>query len=188
MHVGLWLLGWPVRLGMVRSIAPVAGTLKWVADRLEQFGSDRGGMVVYAVGRDARGSAVERRWTLIAEAGDGPEIPPMPALILAQRLLGANRPAAGARPASGEVALADVEAVLSSLRVRCARSETPAPPLLERVLPADFGALPDAWRRLAEIHDVDHFEGSASVERGQGWRHALSHRCSAFRRPRLPLR
>ena len=37
MHLGLWLLAWPMRLGIVRSIAPIAGTLKWVADRLERL-------------------------------------------------------------------------------------------------------------------------------------------------------
>ena len=52
MHVGLWLLAMPVRFGLTRSIAPLARPLKWIADRLENFGSDRGGMVVYAIGRD----------------------------------------------------------------------------------------------------------------------------------------
>lgn len=55
MHVGLWLLAWPVRLGLARSLLPLATPLKWMADRLEHFGSDRGGMMTYAIGRDAAG-------------------------------------------------------------------------------------------------------------------------------------
>lgn len=168
MHVGLWLLAWPVRLGLVRSLLPLAAPLKWIADQLEHFGSDRGGMLTYAVGRDAEGRAVERRWTLIAEAGDGPEIPPTPALILALKLLGKEKMKPGARPAIGVLTLADVSQGLSMFRIRAARTEIAASPLMQRVLADDFDALPPAWRRLAEIHDLDHFEGMASVERGSG--------------------
>ena len=121
-------LGWCARSGAL------AGPLKWIADRLEGFGSDRGGMVVYAIGRDSHGRAVERRWTLIAEAGDGPQVPPTPALLLALRLLGGGTIAPGARPAVGLLTLGEVEAGLSSLRIRFGRSERPAPPLLERAM------------------------------------------------------
>ena len=107
MHLGLWLLAMPVRFGLVRSIAPLARPLKWIADRLESFGSDRGGMVAYAIGRDSDGDAVERRWTLIAEAGDGPQVPPTPALLLALRLIGGEAMTAGARPAVGLLTLDD---------------------------------------------------------------------------------
>ena len=169
-HIGLWLLSWPVRFGLVRSVGGLAPVLKWIADRLEPFGSDRGGMVVVAAGRDQEGRAVKRSWTVIAEAGDGPEIPPTPAFLLARRLLGDRSGiAAGAAPAVGVLSLAEIEAGFSPFAIRCAQEETAAPPLMERVLVQDFGRLPEAWRRLAEIHDIDHFEGQASVERGQGF-------------------
>jgi hypothetical protein len=169
MHLGLWALAWPVRLGLARSISPLAGPLKWIADRLENFGSDRGGMVVYAIGRDCNGHPVERLWTLIAEAGDGPQIPPTPALLLVLRLMGGKAMAAGARPAVGLLTLGEIETGLSSFRIRFGRSERPAPTLLERVMAHDFAALPAAWRRLADIHDVDRFRGEGSVERGIGF-------------------
>lgn len=169
MHVGLWLLSWPVRLGLLQSVGGLAPLLKWFADRLEPFGSDRGGMVVVAVGRDQKGHAVERTWTVIAEAGDGPEIPPTPAFLLAKRLLsGDSGIAAGAAPAIGQLSLAEIETGFSPFAIRCGQKETAAPPLMERVLADDFEALPAAWRRLADIHDIDHFAGTASVERGQG--------------------
>ena len=168
MHLGLWLLALPVRLGLVRSIIALAGPLKWTADHLEGFGSDRGGMVAYAIGRDGNGCAVERRWTLIAEAGDGPQIPPTPALLLALRLLGAAPVAAGARPCVGVLRLDEIEAGLSAFNIRFGRSERPAPPLLERAMAEDFAALPAAWRRLADVHDIERFVGEGSVERGSG--------------------
>jgi hypothetical protein len=169
LHLGLWALALPVRLGLARSISALVRLLKWIADWLERFGSDRGGMVVYAIGRDSDGRALERRWTLIAEAGDGPQIPPTPALRLALRLIGGETIAAGARPAIGFLTLNDIEAGLSSFHIRFGRSERPAPPLLERVMDKDFAVLPGMWRRLADIHDLDRFAGEASVERGSGF-------------------
>jgi hypothetical protein len=168
MHLGLWLLALPVRIKLVRSIVALAGPLKWTADRLEGFGSDRGGMVAYAIGRDSGGRAVERRWTLIAEAGDGPQIPPTPALLLALRLLKRKPVATGARPCVGVLKLDEIEAGLASFKIRFGRSERPAPPLLERVMGEEFAGLPAAWRRLADVHDIERFAGEGSVERGTG--------------------
>jgi hypothetical protein len=168
MHLGLWALALAVRCSLVRSIAPLARPLKRVADRFEHLGSDRGGMVVYAIGRDRNGRAVERRWTLIAEAGDGPQVPPTPALLLALRLIGGEVMTAGARPALGLLTLADAERGLAPFHIRFGRGERPAPPLLERVMAGEFATLPEAWRRLADIHDLDRFSGEGSVERGSG--------------------
>jgi hypothetical protein len=168
MHLGLWLLALPVRFGLARSLGPLAGLLRRVAGWLGGYGSDRGGMVVYAVGRDNAGRAVDRRWTLIAEAGDGPQVPPTPALLLALKLASGSGLTAGARPVVGSLTLSEIEAGLSPFRIRFGRSDEPAAPLLERVLPEEFAALPQSWRRLAEIHDIDRFEGLASVERGAG--------------------
>jgi hypothetical protein len=168
LQLGLRLLAWPVRLGIVKSIEPLAPVIKWIADCLERFGSDRGGMVAYAIGRDADGQAVERRWTLIAESGDGPDAPPTPALLIARKLLDRGPLEAGAAPALGMLTLEEIEAGLSGFRIRCAFSERPAPTLMERVLGADFVRLPPAMKRLAEVHDVDRFVGVASVERGAG--------------------
>jgi hypothetical protein len=52
-HLGLWALAWPVRTGLVRDPADLAGTLLRIARRLDRFGSDVGGMT-------PRGS---RRWS-----------------------------------------------------------------------------------------------------------------------------
>jgi hypothetical protein len=204
MHLGLWALAWPVRLGLVPSLLPLAPALKWLAERLESFGSDRGGMIVRAVGRTASGEAVERSWTLIAEEGDGPDVPPTPALLLCRRLLGAPPPRTppykgegsiegsgapwqpnspsppprgeelrlgvrtGAYPAIGVLSLGDIEAGLSTFRISFGRCERPATPLLEQALGQDAKKMPWAWRRLADIHDIDHFAGEASVTRGEG--------------------
>jgi hypothetical protein len=167
MHFGLWALALPARFGLVTSLGKLARPLKWAADRLERFGSDRGGMMVRAIGRNAEGKAIERRWTLIAEACDGPEIPATPAFLLCRKLIetGQSVPR-GATPAVGLLSLAEIEEGLAPLAIRFARTDCPAPPLMHRVLGADAMAMPEAWRRLTDIQDCDHFAGEASVERG----------------------
>jgi hypothetical protein len=96
MHLGLAAIAWIVRIGLLPSALKLIRPLHWIAKRLEPFGSDRGAMTVDVVGRDSQGEARCNRWTLIAEAGDGPEIPPTAAYLLALKLCrqnGATAPA-----------------------------------------------------------------------------------------------
>lgn len=168
LHRGLWLLSHLVSAGFVRSLGPLSPMLKRIADRLKWAGSDRGGMIAYAVGRDASGRLVRRSWTLVAEAGDGPEIPPTPAVLMAKKLLAGGDRHVGASPAVGMLTIEEVEAGLSHLAVRCATTEQPAETLMQAVLGDRVDRLPAAIQRLAEVHDVAHFRGEASVERGTG--------------------
>ena len=117
MHVGLWGLSWPVRVGILPSAVPLAGPLEVIANWLYPFGTDRGGMIVRVVGLTAGGEATERRWTLIAEAGDGPEVPPTPAVLMIEKLR-AGRIEPGARPCVDELDLAEIEAGLARFRIR----------------------------------------------------------------------
>lgn len=100
----LWLLSWPVRWGWLKSLA---GLARWAAPlhRLTaKLGSDRSAMSVRVFG-EAADKRLERRWTLIAEQGDGPEIPALAAPLLAARILGGCE-APGARDAGQALRLA----------------------------------------------------------------------------------
>ena len=55
MHRGLAVLAWPVRLGLVASLRPLAPVLRCAADLLAPLGSDLGGMTVDAGGARRRG-------------------------------------------------------------------------------------------------------------------------------------
>lgn len=101
LHLGLWLLSWVVRGGVIRDLARHAGRLHSLADRLAPFGSDRGGMYVELQGIDPDGRKLTRRWTLIAGSGHGPWIPVMPAVVLARRLARGWRGAVGATSCLG---------------------------------------------------------------------------------------
>lgn len=165
MHHGLGLLA---RLAQWRLLAlpPLARPLRWLADRLRPFGSDRGGMRVRVAGL-ASGQPVIRDWVLIAEAGDGPEVPAIPARV-AVDLLRKGALARGARPCIGDLPLQALEAALRGHAIRTGQLETPAPGLFEQVLGAEFRALPEAVQDLHQLFDQRHWQGRAEVSRGTG--------------------
>ena len=107
LHLGLAAMSQPVRWGWINSLKPISRLMLTVAKWFLPFGSDRGGMSVYASGEDADGRAIERRWFLKADANRGPFVPVLAALALIRRYRKGERPAPGARACSGVLALAD---------------------------------------------------------------------------------
>ena len=59
----------------------------------------------------------------MAEGDDGPLIPSMAVAALVRRTLGGARPAPGARPAIGELSLADYEGLFSTRAIHAGRRE-----------------------------------------------------------------
>ncbi len=148
--VGLWLASWPVRWGLVPSLRRLSRFLLPVQRLTARWGSDRSGMVVRLFGW-ADGRRVERRWTLIAADGHGPEIPTLAAAVLAERVL-AGRVAPGARDAGESLALADFAPGFAALSVRHETVEVPQPdPLYRRVMGERFDGLAPT---LAALHGV----------------------------------
>ena len=117
LHRGLAFLASLVRLGFVRNLARTARPLRWLADRMIRFGTDRGGMSVALSGADAAGSSSTARWFLIAEAGDGPSVPVIPVVALIRRFLAGDLPGPGATSCVGLLPLAAIEAELGRLRI-----------------------------------------------------------------------
>ena len=97
LHLGLWALSLLVRAGAVRSLAPAAAATRRIAQVFERMGTDRGGMAVTVLGALPGGGWETRRWLLLVEAGDGPEMPALAARILCGRIAD-GRLAPGARP------------------------------------------------------------------------------------------
>jgi len=126
-----------------------------------RFGEHRGGMFVRARGV-ADGKAVVRSWHLLAEGDDGPYIPSMAIEAIVRKLLAGERPAAGARPATRALELADYETLFAGRSIFTGfRGDESARPLYRQVLGSAFDALP---LRLKELH------GSSAARRwiGQG--------------------
>lgn len=151
LHLGLWLLSWPVRLGWVRSLAPAAGLLRSLAGLAAVFGSDRGGMAVWANGRGPDGRPRRARWSLVAESGAGPNVPVAAAAAVLRSLMEGGLAVRGARVCAGLVTLDQILVELAGLPIRTERvivSEDPEAPLFRRVLGEGFATLPAAVRAV----------------------------------------
>jgi hypothetical protein len=108
MHCGLCLATLLVRARLMPSLVPLARVFRWMAERLKGLGSDRGGMTVEARGLDAAGRPSGAIWSLVAEAGDGPVIPTLPALAAIRALADGRIIEPGARACVGVLDLDDI--------------------------------------------------------------------------------
>lgn len=165
LHLGLWLLAWPVRVGLLATLAPAAGPLGWLADRLRPFGTDRGGLRIDLEGKEHDGRRV---WSLLAEGGDGPFVPATPAAALVRKLARGDVAQRGAMACLDLLSLSEIEAEWqrANLRIAAGWGETGQdyrPSLYRRALGADYGRLRPAGRKL---HDGSclRWTGRCSVE------------------------
>jgi saccharopine dehydrogenase-like NADP-dependent oxidoreductase len=95
--------------GLIPRPARFASVLNDVGAFFDRFGSLLGGMVVRAKGTDGTGRPVQRSWHIAADYGHGPEIPCMPAILLARKLLAGELPSSGAFTAAGLLQLSEFE-------------------------------------------------------------------------------
>ncbi|MGH8158608.1 MAG: saccharopine dehydrogenase family protein [Rhodanobacter sp.] len=102
---GTWCAAWLVRLGLIRNLAAYAPSLRRFSECFIRFGSDVGGMVVELAGHGIDGASLRLRWWLDAAAGDGPQVPVTPAVVLAQRVADGLVAAKGAQPCMGLLTL-----------------------------------------------------------------------------------
>jgi saccharopine dehydrogenase-like NADP-dependent oxidoreductase len=116
-HFGLWLLAWLVRAGLLRRPEAAAVTAVRLARMLDRFGSDVGGMHVSIAGLGHDGNALQRDWELRAGSGHGPEIPCIPAVVIARKLARGESIAPGARPCRGLMSLEEFDAAARHLHI-----------------------------------------------------------------------
>ena len=162
----LWLASWPVRWRWLKSLSP-AGRWLLPLQRLTAWAaSDRSGMTITLIGHRGR-EAVERRWTIVAADGDGPEIPTLAAALLAEDLF-AGRVAAGARDASALLPIDRFEPAFAGLAVAHAIEERRLPPpLYARLMGETFDRLPPLVRQIHEVQADAGAAGEGRVERGR---------------------
>jgi hypothetical protein len=115
LHLGLSAASQIVRLGIVRDLTVFAEMARDLADALIGLGTDQGGMRVDIWGQDLPGGPAQRSWSLVAEGGDGPNIPVLAAFACLNKLQGLSP---GARPCLGEVTLAEFDALFARFRIR----------------------------------------------------------------------
>lgn len=159
------LSGLAVRLGLVKSARVFTTLGNLIANALDRFGSQQGGMLVEVVGLDRFGKPAYATWQLKASDGHGPYVPIGPAAALIEHLMLSKQVASGARSAAGHVALEAIlpwyEALSIQTRQDLAR---PGPALFARLLGDTFGDMPEVTQRLHRGWPVVIGRGSATVE------------------------
>lgn len=170
LHLGLWSLSIAVRAGFMRTLAPLAEPLKDASALVRGLASDSGGMVVEVTGIYADGARLTTTWTLVAEGGDGPVIPTLPALAIVKRLLSGALGQTGATACVGLLDLAAIEAEMKRFQIRTARDtrmlERTA--LFRRAL-AGFDSMPPAVRAAHEADPARDFQGTADIDGAETW-------------------
>lgn len=126
LHFGTLAAAWLVRLGLLPDLAGHAPRLRRWSEWFLDTGSDVGGMVVELRGRDRQGQPLRLRWSLTAAAGDGPQIPATPAVVLARKLADGALRARGAMPCMGLFTLDEALSALAGFAVKTGVEELTA--------------------------------------------------------------
>ncbi|MGZ9723814.1 DUF4166 domain-containing protein [Rhizobium miluonense] len=163
--LALWLLSWPVVWGWVTSLRKIGHFLLPLQGFTAKLGTARSAMTIETKGI-SQGAMLARRWTLIADNGDGVEIPPLPAQLLA-RALRSGQLAPGARPAGGLLELTQFRDLFRALAISDETNETSYTPLYQRVMGAAFARLSEPVRAMHAVFGDGGAEGEATVSRGR---------------------
>jgi hypothetical protein len=117
LHIGTWLLSWAVRLGFVKALSPYSEQLLKLSFLFDPFGSDKSGFHMCLSGVGHHGDAKTICVFMVARQVHGPNIPCLPAIILARRIAAGRPPAPGARPCLDLIDLDELMAATRSLDV-----------------------------------------------------------------------
>lgn len=97
------------RVSVPIPIDQLAGPFEQVAAWLGRFGGQKGGMIVAVTGQDASGRRKRLEWHLTVGWKEGPEIPCLPAILLAERLAQGKHVARGGNACMGYLELKEFE-------------------------------------------------------------------------------
>lgn len=117
LHWGTWLLSWGVRWELLPRLDRWANALLKASFLFDALGSGRSGFHMVIRGQGSDGRQVERKHWIIARQGHGPNIPCMPAILIARRLARGEAIGSGARPCLDLVTLDEYTAALDGLDI-----------------------------------------------------------------------
>lgn len=176
-HLGAWLLAKLVAAFRFDPV-PLAGPLVRLSAWASVIGSDRGAMRVEALGVDGEGRVVRAVWRLVAEPGEGPVTPSLPALA-AITAIAAGRLLSGAGPCVGLLSLDDIAAEMQphglATEIVVERGS-----LFARAIGSAFETLPEPIRALHETPGRSIWRGRAMTEAAANPLAALAARIVGF--------
>jgi len=120
LHLGTWLLSFLPRYGIIDNLKYYARPLKWISEKFIIFGSHAGGMYLEMKGLDLSGKEHQRKWFIVAEHGDGPSIPVVPAAVLTKKLAKGEITVTGAMPCLGFFNMSEFEEMAKGLDIKSA--------------------------------------------------------------------
>lgn len=162
--VGASILAQLVSWGWLKSLRHLQPLVSWLQRLLAPLGGERSAMDITVKGWRG-GGAIERRWTIIAEGGDGPETPLLAAHLVARRLqMGDLKP--GACNASQMFDLADFAPLFDELEVATEINQQTVTPVYRQVMGEAFDRLPAPVRNMHTIIGDGGAEGEGTVQRG----------------------
>ena len=112
LHLGTWLLSWAVRLRLVQSLFPYAGRLLKLSFLFDPIGSDKSGFHMFLRGEGKDGRPATIRIFMVARQVHGPNIPCVPAILLARQIAGGEVLPVGARPC---LDLVDLQSIMDAI-------------------------------------------------------------------------
>ncbi|MCE3255754.1 MAG: hypothetical protein K0R25_1248 [Rickettsiaceae bacterium] len=118
LHLGIWLFSWLVRIGLPINLPKHAEFLLKISHYFDYLGSANGGMHVIIKGQDKNQKAKTVKWFIIAKNGDGPQIPTIPAIILAKKILSNQIEERGAMPCLAMITLDEYMDELKEFEVK----------------------------------------------------------------------
>jgi predicted DCC family thiol-disulfide oxidoreductase YuxK len=107
-------MAWLCKIGLVKNWQPLAGLSKRISEWFYQFGTDDGAMYIRMEGIDKNREPKIIEWNLIARNGVGPNIPTIPAILLARKLIHKESVPTGAMPCLGLLTKDEVMAFAST--------------------------------------------------------------------------
>jgi saccharopine dehydrogenase-like NADP-dependent oxidoreductase len=111
-HLCLWTLTWPVRLGFISSLVPLAPFMLRIAGLFDRIGGDKSAFYMRMRGTGADSREKSLTFNLTAHKEFGPFIPCMPAILITRQLAAGTLETRGATPC---VDLIDLETYLNAL-------------------------------------------------------------------------
>ena len=164
LHRILIAFAWSVRMGLLKTLSPLANLMDWVVAHV-RWGEHRGGMFV-----EIEGDEFNRSWHLLAEGQDGPYIPSMGIEAVIRKILEGRIPEAGARTALEDLSLDDYNRVFAQKTIYTGVREDRAgdkSPLYKKILGSAYESLPELIQELHNLNDTSEYQGQATIARGK---------------------
>jgi hypothetical protein len=164
LHRLLWLAAGLVKIGVLRSLLPLAPLMNWVVNTV-RWGEHRGGMIIEVTGQGGE----RRSWHLLAEGNAGPLIPSMAAEAVVRRVLAGRVPAAGSRSGHQDLELADYAPLLARHGIKTGvRELVDGETNYQTVMGESFGRLAQPLQDMHSGSKAFSVKGKANVSGSDG--------------------